>query len=60
MDVFHAKSGDYIVHDYQFEIGGRNKTRKQIKNIQKSFLVKDDVIISRIGEIPLLCFGFLY
>lgn len=59
-DVFHSKDGDYIVEDNVFEIGGRNKTRRQIKNINNSFVVKDNILSSKIGEIPLHYLGFLY
>lgn len=60
IELHHSKQGDYIVHDYLFEIGGKNKTTRQIKHIEKSFLVKDDQLISTKREIPLFYFGFIY
>jgi predicted AAA+ superfamily ATPase len=60
LEIFHSKNGDFIVNGSTFEIGGKNKTRKQVKNIENSFLVKDAVFISRNGEIPLIFFGFIY
>lgn len=58
--VFHSKQGGYKVREYTFEIGGKNKTAQQIQGIEKSFLVKADILSSRQREIPLMLFGFLY
>ena len=58
--IFHSKTGDYFVDNFIFEIGGKNKTHKQIKGHQKAFLVKDETLTSRKTEIPLIFFGFLY
>jgi len=42
------KKGDFIVKDkYIFEIGGKNKTKFQIKNLENAFIVKDDIEIGR-------------
>lgn len=60
LEIFHSKKGDYQIAEYIFEIGGKNKTRTQIKNESSAFLVKDDSFISSRGEIPLIYFGFLY
>lgn len=58
--VFHSKKGDYIIDTYTFEIGGKNKTAKQIRGVDNSFLVKDDILASGKREIPLILMGFLY
>lgn len=59
--VYYSKIGDFTVRDYNFEIGGKSKHKKQIKdNLQNSYLVKDDIIYSSDNEIPLYLFGFLY
>ena len=53
--------GDFMVDNtYTFEVGGRNKTKKQIKEIEKSFVVSDDMEIGTDNKIPLWLFGFLY
>ncbi|SNR89050.1 ATP-binding protein [Desulfurobacterium atlanticum] len=53
--------GDFIVDDFYFEIGGKNKGRRQIKKAKQSgFLVKDDILYGEEGTIPLYLFGFLY
>lgn len=44
-----------------FEIGGKNKDKKQIKgNLDNAFIVKDDILYGNKKEIPLYLFGFLY
>ena len=58
--LFVASRGDFIVNDYVFEIGGRGKTRKQIKDEKNAFLVLDDVEVGMGSRIPLYLFGFLY
>ena len=53
--------GDFEVGNYYFEIGGKNKGKKQIKQAKdKAFIVKDDVLYGEKGVIPLYLFGFLY
>ena len=59
-DIFCDKHGDYYVDQTVYEVGGKNKTRDQIKNIKNAFLVKDDILLPSAGVIPLLYFGFLY
>lgn len=60
LPIFHSKVGDYEVKDIIFEIGGKNKTRAQLKNIDDAIIVKDDTLIAQKGMIPLWYFGFLY
>jgi hypothetical protein len=53
--------GDFLVDDnYTFEVGGKNKTKKQIKGVENSFIVVDDIEIGGVRKIPLWLFGFLY
>ncbi len=56
-----AKKGDFLVDStYLFEVGGKKKSFKQIKDIENSFVVVDDVEIGSGNKIPLWLFGFLY
>jgi predicted AAA+ superfamily ATPase len=56
-----SKAGDFLVDEqYIFEIGGKNKSFKQIKDIPNSFVVADDIEIGFGNKIPLWLFGFLY
>ncbi len=59
-NIYASKKGDFFVNGYIFEIGGKNKTKKQIKEIENSFVVKDDIEIGSNKVIPLWLFGFLY
>jgi predicted AAA+ superfamily ATPase len=53
--------GDFIVDElYTFEVGGRHKTKKQIKQIEQSFIVSADMEVGVTNKIPLWLFGFLY
>jgi uncharacterized protein len=55
------RSGDFIVNDkYIFEIGGKNKTQHQIRDLNNAYLVLDDIENGIFNQIPLWLFGFLY
>lgn len=59
--VFASQSADFKVAGvYEFELGGRNKKQKQIKDSKNAFIVKDDIEIGTDINIPLWLFGFLY
>jgi len=59
--VHYSKIGDFIIDEkYIFEIGGKNKSFKQIQNTPNSFLAIDDVENGFGSKIPLWLFGFLY
>jgi hypothetical protein len=56
-----ASKGDFVIDDrYTVEIGGKNKTFKQIKDLPNSFVISDDIEIGNGAKIPLWLFGFLY
>jgi uncharacterized protein len=53
--------GDFEVNDkYVFEIGGKNKSFDQIKNLENAFVIADDIENGIFKTIPLWLFGFLY
>ena len=57
----YPKQGDFLIDDkYIIEVGGKNKSYKQIKDIGNSFIVADDIEIGYKNKIPLWLFGFLY
>lgn len=61
VEIFYSKQADYRTRRAIFEIGGKNKTRDQIKTLKEPcYLVKDDILHSIKQEIPLFLFGFLY
>jgi len=60
-NVTYPKKGDFLVENkYLFEIGGKNKSFSQIKDIENSFVVADDIEVGFNNKIPLYLFGFLY
>jgi len=50
----------YLEEKYTFEIGGKNKDFKQIKDIPNSYVAADDIEVGFKSKIPLWLFGFLY
>jgi predicted AAA+ superfamily ATPase len=55
------KKGDFFVDGKcTFEIGGKNKNYKQIKDIPNSYVAADELEIGSGNKIPLWLFGFLY
>ena len=61
MDLYFSSEGDFRTENTIFEIGGKNKGRKQLKSVSlPSFVVKDNILTPLSGEIPLFYFGFLY
>ena len=59
--VHYSKVGDFLVDgQYIVEIGGKNKSFKQIKDVENSFVISDNIEIGVGNKIPLWLFGFLY
>jgi len=59
--VFASSTVDFkVAGSYEFEIGGLNKKKRQIKGISNAFVVKDNIEIGADSTIPLWLFGFLY
>lgn len=53
--------GDFLVEGkFLFEIGGKAKKRTQIKGIERTYVVRDDIEVGFEKDIPLWLFGFLY
>ncbi|MCX6328784.1 MAG: AAA family ATPase, partial [Bacteroidia bacterium] len=59
--VNYTDKGDFLIDNrYIFEIGGKNKTTKQVKGIANLYLALDNIESGNRNEIPLWLFGFLY
>lgn len=59
--LLYTNRGDFLVNEkYTFEIGGRGKSNHQIKGIQDSYIVADEIEVGFNQKIPLWLFGFLY
>jgi len=55
------KDGDFVVDEkYTFEVGGKNKSIRQIKDLTSAYLALDDIENGIFNQIPLWLFGFLY
>lgn len=58
--VFYSETGDFKINDVIFEVGGPGKTFKQIKKIEKSYILADGILVGSHRQIPLYMLGFLY
>ena len=59
--LYYSGTGDFQVDEaFTFEVGGKGKTFKQIKEVPNSYLVVDDIEIGHAHRIPLWMFGLLY
>ena len=59
--VTFSKEVDFIVSNkYNIEIGGKNKTNKQLKGLENAFIVVDNIEIGFGNQIPLWLFGLTY
>lgn len=54
-------AGDFIVdEEWNFEIGGKDKSDYQIRSLKNGLIASDDIEIGNGNRIPLWMFGFLY
>ena len=58
--VTSSPTSDFTIDKITFEVGGRNKSQRQIKDIHNAYLVKDDIEVGYMNSIPLWTFGFNY
>lgn len=60
-DLHYPTQGDFLVDGkYLFEIGGKSKSRSQIKGLTDAYLALDTIETGMGNQIPLWLFGFLY
>jgi len=59
-EVISSKKADFVIDNYMFEVGGKNKQQKQIEKDGKSFIVKDDIEFGYLNVLPLWAFGLNY
>lgn len=53
--------GDFLVDKrWTFEVGGKNKQRKQISNLKNAFVVRENIEYAFDNVLPLWIFGMLY
>ncbi|GAB6008673.1 ATP-binding protein [Dysgonomonas reticulitermitis] len=59
-DVFTSPIADFLIDDKTFEVGGKNKGQKQIKEVENGYIVKDDIEDGFLNVIPLWQLGLTY
>ena len=57
---FHEKTDFLVDNTYAFEIGGKDKSKKQIAGIENAYIVMDEIEYGYQNKIPIWLFGFLY
>jgi len=58
-NIYYSDIGDYKVDKYIFEVGGKNKSFNQIKDLNNGYLAIDIDFTSNNRKIPLWLFGFI-
>ena len=58
--VTSSKISDFEIDGITFEVGGKNKKGRQIKDAEVGYLVKDDMEFAAGNSIPIWMFGFIY
>lgn len=58
--VTYTSEGDFAVGRDMFELGGKDKQQRQLKNYKRSFVAADGIEIGHEHKIPLWMFGLLY
>ena len=58
--IVSSAATDFMIDNRYFEIGGRSKGNRQIQNLDKAYVVKDDIELSSDNILPLWWFGLNY
>lgn len=59
-DVISSRISDFEIDGKTFEVGGKNKGKKQIAEAKEGYVVKDDIEYGSDNIIPLWAFGLMY
>jgi hypothetical protein len=59
-DVISSRAADFKIGERTFEVGGKNKTSKQVADVENGYVVKDDIEHGWRNTIPLWVFGLTY
>lgn len=57
---FSEESDFFVDSKYTFEVGGKNKKRRQIQEIPDSYIIADDIEFGTDRQIPIWLLGFMY
>jgi len=59
--IYVSNKGDFYMEEkYVCEVGGKGKSFKQIKDMEHSFVIADNIELGFGKKVPLWLFGFLY
>ena len=59
--ITYPSKADFLIdNEFTFEIGGKNKTQKQIIGLENAFIAADNIEYAYKNTIPVWMFGFLY
>jgi predicted AAA+ superfamily ATPase len=58
-NIYYSDIGDFVIEDKIFEVGGKNKSFTQIKDIKNSYLAIDIDFTTNDKKIPLWLFSFI-
>lgn len=59
-DVVSSKVSDFCIGKYTFEVGGRNKGKRQVADTENGIVVRDDIEYGHGCFVPLWTFGMNY
>ncbi|MDH6306836.1 putative AAA+ superfamily ATPase [Parabacteroides sp. PF5-5] len=59
-DVLSSSVADFLIDDKTFEVGGKHKGQKQIKEVENGYIVKDDIESGYLNIVPLWQLGLTY
>lgn len=59
-NVMASFTTDFKIDEYSFEVGGRTKGTRQVRDLENAFVVKDNVEFSSNNVLPLWWFGLNY
>ena len=59
--VTYPEKGDFLINNkITIEVGGKNKTNKQVATIEDAYIASDNIEFGYANTIPLWMFGFMY
>ncbi|MBQ0029109.1 MAG: ATP-binding protein [Bacteroidales bacterium] len=60
LPVTSSKISDFEIGKYTFEVGGKKKGTKQVKDVDNAYIVRDDTEYATDEFLPLWSFGLMY
>lgn len=60
LEVTSSRVSDFQIGKYTFEVGGKKKGNKQVKDVENAYIVRDDTEYASGQFLPLWSFGLLY